>query len=54
MKEVLDFINRLKKRFGNSLIITCGYEAGCLGFKLYHDLTKAGSNCVVLAPSTMA
>lgn len=53
-KEVISFINRLKKRFGNDLIITCGYEAGCLGFTLYHQLTDAGINCVVLAPSTMA
>ena len=33
--------------------IQCGYEAGCLGYSLYNQLTEAGVNCVILAPSTM-
>lgn len=53
-KNIIDFIDKLKKRFGSNLIITCGYEAGCLGFKLYHELADANINCVVLAPSTMS
>ena len=31
----------------------CGYEAGCLGYTLYHQLTGAGIKCVILAPTTM-
>ena len=52
--NIVKVIDKLKKKFkDDQLNIACGYEAGCLGFKLYHDLTEAGINCVVLAPSTM-
>ena len=33
--------------------IEYGYEAGCLGYTLYHQLTNAGIKCVILAPTTM-
>ena len=33
--------------------IECGYEAGCLGYSLYHKLTAAKVKCVILAPTTM-
>ena len=54
-KEVVSFINMLKLKLGidNSYYIECGYEAGCLGYTLYHQLTKAGIKCVILAPTTM-
>jgi len=32
----------------------CGYEAGCLGYSLYHQLSNSGLECEILAPSTMA
>ena len=28
--------------------IQCGYEAGCLGYSLYNQLTAAGIKCVIL------
>ena len=31
-----------------------GYEAGCLGYSLYRELTAKGIECKILAPSTMA
>lgn len=37
----------------DTLHITCGYEAGCLGYSLYHDLESVDVKCVILAPSTM-
>ena len=37
----------------NDYSIECGYEAGCLGYTLYHQLTNAGIKCVILAPTTM-
>lgn len=53
-QKILLFIEKLKKHFaGDKLHITCGYEAGCLGYKLYHDLEANGVKCVILAPSTM-
>lgn len=30
------------------------YEAGCLGFTLYHQLTQHNVKCIILAPTTMA
>jgi len=54
-KEVILFIEKLKWKLGffDDYSIECGYEAGCLGYTLYHQLTNAGINCVILAPTTM-
>lgn len=52
-KNVLDVISKLKEKLDGDLDIECGYEAGCLGFSLYHELKKAGVQCVVMAPTTM-
>lgn len=54
-KEVICFIESLKMKLGlnNNYSIECGYEAGCLGYTLYHQLTEAGYKCVILAPTTM-
>lgn len=54
-KNVLDFINKLKEKLGpdDDYSIECGYEAGCLGYSLYNQLTAAGIKCVILAPTTM-
>ena len=54
-KEVIYFIESLKMKLGffDHYSIECGYEAGCLGYTLYHQLTGAGIKCVILAPTTM-
>ena len=54
-KNILMFIENLKQKLGsdNQYDIQCGYEAGCLGYSLYHQLTAAGVKCVILAPTTM-
>ena len=54
-KAVICFIESLKMKLGfyDDYSIECGYEAGCLGYTLYHQLTGAGIKCVLLAPSTM-
>jgi len=54
-KEIILFIESLKQKLGlsNNCSIECGYEAGCLGYTLYHQLTGAGIKCVILAPTTM-
>ena len=52
--NILKVISNLKKKYkDDTLHITCGYEAGCLGYNLYHELDNAGVKCVILAPSTM-
>ena len=40
-KNVIQFISKLKNKLGASdtYSIECGYEAGCLGYSLYHQLT---------------
>ena len=54
-KNILMFINNLKFKLGVSddYSIECGYEAGCLGYSLYNQLTSAGVKCTILAPTTM-
>ena len=54
-REVICFIESLKMKLGlyDDYSIECGYEAGCLGYSLYHQLINAGIKCVILAPSTM-
>ena len=54
-KEIVAFIASLKLKLGlhHDYSIECGYEAGCLGYTLYHQLANAGIKCVILAPTTM-
>lgn len=52
-REVLSYIVFLQTAFGKDVNLLCGYEAGCLGFTLYHVLTKHNIKCVILAPTTM-
>lgn len=49
------FIENLKLKLGlnDEYDIQCGYEAGCLGYSLYNQLTAAGVKCVILVPTTM-
>ena len=54
-KEILAFIESIKQKSlpGQTYSFVCGYEAGCLGYVLYHQLTAAGVRCVIMAPTTM-
>ena len=54
-KNIICFIESLKMKLGmtDEYDIECGYEAGCLGYSLYNQLTGAGIKCVILAPTTM-
>ena len=52
-KEVLRYLEFLRTIYGRDTIFVCGYEAGCLGYTLYHQLTNHNVNCVILAPTTM-
>lgn len=53
-KNVLKYIDRIRMIYGNEYDVVCGYEAGCIGYSLYHQLTARGVKCVILAPTTMA
>ena len=50
---VIQYLEAAKRIYDLNADVVCGYEAGCLGYSLYRELTSAGVNCVILAPSTM-
>ncbi|MBO5597562.1 MAG: IS110 family transposase [Oribacterium sp.] len=52
-KKVLSYLDYLRRIYGEAVEFVCGYEAGCLGYTLYHQLTDHNVNCKILAPSTM-
>ena len=54
VKFIVDVINKFKEKHkDDELDITCGYEAGVLGYSLYHELKAKEIKCVILAPTTM-
>ena len=52
-KMILKYLEQIRKSRSDEVEFICGYEAGCLGYSLYHQLTDHGIRCVILAPSTM-
>ena len=54
-KSILKYLEQIRKRYPDEEIeFVCGYEAGSLGYTLYHQLTDRGVKCIILAPTTMA
>jgi len=51
--KIINYIEAMRFHYGNDALFICGYEAGCLGYTLYHQLTDHGLKCVILAPTTM-
>lgn len=51
--KVLNYLEAMRFHYGDDAVFICGYEAGCLGFTLYHQLTDHHVKCVILAPTTM-
>ena len=52
-KKVLKYLEYLRSIYGDDAKFVCGYEAGCLGYTLYHQLTDHNVDCKILAPTTM-
>ena len=52
--KVINYIEAMRFHYGDDALFVCGYEAGCLGFTLYHELTAHNIKCVILAPTTMS
>ena len=44
----------MRKVYGEDADFICGYEAGCLGYSLYHQLKEHAVDYKILAPTTMA
>jgi transposase len=53
-KLILKYIEQIRNRFPEGTEFVSGYEAGCLGYSLYRQLTEHGMKCIILAPTTMA
>lgn len=51
--KVINYIEAMRFHYGDDALFICGYEAGCLGFTLYHQLTDHNVKCAILAPTTM-
>lgn len=52
-KHIISYLDRIRQAQGETIQFLCGYEAGCLGYTLYHQLTTHGIDCVILAPTSM-
>ena len=52
-KLILKYLDRMRSFYGENVQFVCGYEAGCLGYTLYHQLTSHNVKCIILAPTTM-
>ena len=50
---VLSYLDSKRRIYGENVEFVCGYEAGCLGYTLYRELTAHNVICKILAPSTM-
>lgn len=44
----------MRSRYEGNVSFICGYEAGCLGYSLYHQLREREVDCKILALTTMA
>lgn len=53
-RQILAYLASLRGVLGENANFICGYEAGCLGFTLYHQLTENNVSCIILAPTTMS
>ena len=52
--QIVKYLQGLRRLIGGDAQFLCGYEAGCMGYSLYQQLTGCGIECVILAPTTMA
>lgn len=52
-KMILKYLEQIRKKSSEEIEFVCGYEAGCLGYSLYHQLEEHGVKCIILAPTTM-
>ena len=43
-KLVLKYMEQVRSRYDGEVTFVCGYEAGCLGYSLYHQLKEFGAD----------
>ena len=54
VRELDKYLKTLKRELGGDVVFICGYEAGCFGYSLYHEISGLGYECRIIAPTTMA
>ena len=52
-RNIVKYVDRIKENHGKDTEVICGYEAGCLGYTLYRQLTSHNVNCVIMAPTSL-
>ena len=52
-KAVKKYLDCVRLAHSEECIFVCGYEAGCLGYTLYHQLTAMKIKCIIMAPTTI-
>ena len=52
-KAVKRYLDGVRLARSEECDFVCGYEAGCLGYTLYHQLTAMKIKCVIMAPTTI-
>ena len=50
---VQKYLEMVRLAHSEECVFVCGYEAGCLGYTLYHQLMARGIKCVIMAPTTI-
>ena len=53
VRNIIKFIEEIKKTLGGEIDVTCAYEAGGLGTTIYRELKEKGIKCVIMAPTSM-
>ena len=51
--KVISYLEAMRFHYGDEVTFICGYEAGCLGYTLHHQLTSHHVKCIILAPTSM-
>ena len=51
--KIISYLDAMRFHYGDEVTFICGYEAGCLGYTLYHQLTNHHVRCVIIAPTSM-
>ena len=51
-RNILKYLEHVEEIY-DDCYVKCGYEAGSLGYSLYHQLAQHGVDCIILAPTSM-
>ena len=52
-KQIVKYLHNINEKHGGQLKFRLCYEAGCLGYVLYHRLIDEGFDCSIVAPTTI-